>query len=105
MRGGGARLRSSARLRPARLPPPEVFLHCCFTPRNAMHLRWSLRFALAFLSLNCALLPHGNAQAPIQPKPQAPNLTAAISPISVQRAATVELTLGGANLAYPLAVW
>jgi hypothetical protein len=70
-----------------------------------MHLRWSLRFALAFLSLNCALLPHGNAQAPIQPKPQAPNLTAAISPISVQRGTTVELTLGGANLADPLAIW
>jgi hypothetical protein len=70
-----------------------------------MNVRHSLRFVLAFLSLAAALLSHARAQAPIQPKPQAPNLTAPISPISVQRGTTVELILGGANLSDPLAVW
>jgi hypothetical protein len=60
---------------------------------------------IAVLSfLGVAGLASGQAP-PIQPKQQAPNLTAPISPISVQRGDTVELTLTGANLADPLAIW
>jgi hypothetical protein len=62
------------------------------------------RFVLG-LALAVASVSGLWAQAPVQPKPQAPSLTAPIAPLAVQRGSTVELTLTGTNLSDPLGVW
>ena len=65
------------------------------------------RFVLSILVFSLLLAPPLLlAQSrPIVPKPQAPNLTAPVSPLSIQRGSSVELTLTGTNLSDPLAVW
>lgn len=68
-----------------------------------MSVRYSSLVAVVSL-LGMVSLASGQAP-PIQPKPQAPNLTAPITPLCVQRGNPVELTLAGANLADPLGVW
>lgn len=70
-----------------------------------MNARHAFRFTLLCLPLASVALLFAQAPAPILPKPLAPSLTAPIAPLSVQRGTTVELTLAGANLADPLAVW
>jgi hypothetical protein len=60
---------------------------------------------VALFCIPCLVCQAWGQAPPIQPKAQAPNLTAPISPLSVQRGNSVELTLTGANLADPLGVW
>jgi hypothetical protein len=50
----------------------------------------------------------GQGQPPppqLPPKPQAPNITLPVAPLGVQRGTAIELTLAGANLAEPIALW
>jgi hypothetical protein len=84
------------------LPSDSLFI--CTILRNAMSARHSFAIRLlCVLALACAR--PARAQQPIQPKPQAPNLTAPVTPLCIQRGTSVELTLSGANLSDPLAVW
>jgi hypothetical protein len=84
---------------------PSILL---FTTRIAMIVRhysidrWVCSLAVAALLI--VPLPSPGQPAPIQPKPQAPSLTVPVTPLSIQRGTTVELTLAGANLAPPLAL-
>src|SRR5438270_3054089 len=68
-----------------------------------MSLRHHVRFLICLLFTAPCL--RAQAPAPVQPKPQAPNLTAPLMPLSIQRGASVELVVIGANLADPLGVW